>query len=203
MLTLYDNLSSGNGYKVRLLLKLLSIPFKHEIRDVYLGETRKADFLAINPVGRVPTVVFEDGRVLTESNAIMHYFASGTPYLPVDPYPQAQCLQWMFFEQYSHEPNIAVARFWLHFEDGRTRYAEQLPEKWTKGHEALLVMENHLADRAYFVASTYSIADIALYAYTHVADEGGFDLTQYPNIRAWLDRVSAQAGHIPITKADF
>ena len=203
MLTLYDNLLSGNGYKVRLLLSQLQVPFLYAERDVFAGETRRSDFLAINPNGRIPAVVFDDGRVLCESGAILYYFAQATAYLPQDDFARAETLQWMFFEQYSHEPYIAVARFWLHLDDGRERFGDQLAEKWEKGHAALQVMEGHLGQNDFFAGGAYSIADIALYAYSHVAGEGDFDLSPYPNLRAWLARIANQPGHIPITKDDF
>ena len=203
MLKLYGNLDSGNDYKVRLILSQLSIPFDYEHKDTYNGETRTPEFLAINPNGRIPALVMDDGQVLVESGAILYYFAQGTPMWPTDKFQQAQVLQWMFFEQYSHEPYVAVARSMLHQENGPERFKDQLPEKWEKGKAALNLMEQHLANRSFMVAEQYSIADIALYAYTHVAEEGEFDLSVYPNIRAWLDRVADQPGHILITQSEF
>jgi glutathione S-transferase len=202
MLTLYDFLESGNGYKVRLLLTQLGVPFRLVEKNILKGETRTPEFLAINPDGRIPAVVFDDGRRLAQSNAIMFYFAEGTKFLPADKFERAQALEWMFFEQYSHEPHIAVARFWLHV-GKKEEYASQLPEKWRRGYQALDVMERHLEKHEYLVGGRYSIADIALYAYTHVAEEGGFDLGRYPRIRRWLDRVADQPGHILITQSDF
>jgi len=203
MLTLYDFLPSGNGYKVRLLLSQLGIPFKLVEKDILKGETRTPEFLAINPDGRIPTVQFDDGRILAQSNAIMFYFAEGTRFLPADRFERAEALQWMFFEQYSHEPYIAVARFWIHELHKRLEWAERLKEKWQKGYQALDVMERRLRDHAFLAGKAYSIADIALYAYTHVAEEGAFDLGRYPAIRAWLDRVADQPGHVLITQGDF
>jgi glutathione S-transferase len=203
MLTLYDFLPSGNGYKVRLLLSQLGIPFKLVERDILKGETRTPEFLAINPDGRIPTVQFDDGRILAQSNAIMFYFAEGTRLLPADRFERAEALQWMFFEQYSHEPYIAVARFWIHELHKRLEWAERLKEKWQKGYQALDVLERRLKDHAFLAGKAYSIADIALYAYTHVAEEGDFDLGRYPAIRAWLDRVADQPGHVLITQSDF
>ncbi|HVR67960.1 MAG TPA: glutathione S-transferase family protein [Verrucomicrobiae bacterium] len=203
MLTLYDFLPSGNGYKVRLLLSQLGIPFKLVEKDILKGETRTPEFLAINPDGRIPTVQFDDGRILAQSNAIMFYFAEGTRFLPADRFERAEALQWMFFEQYSHEPYIAVARFWIHELHKRLEWAERLKEKWQKGYQALDVMERRLRDHAFLAGKAYSIADIALYAYTHVAEEGDFDLGRYPAIRAWLDRVADQPGHVLITQGDF
>ena len=199
MLRLYDHLESGNGYKVRLLLHQLGIPFERVELDIVRGETRTPEFLARNPNGRIPTLVLEDGSVLAESNAILFYLADGTRFLPADRLARAQVLQWMFFEQYSHEPNIATVRFWMHTALTDERRA-LLPAKRTLGHDALGVMETHLGARAFFVAERYSIADVALYAYTHVAHEGGFDLAPYPAVRAWLDRVRAEPGHVPITQ---
>ena len=201
MLTLYGNLISGNDYKVRLLLTQLGIDYAYEERDLFAGETRTPEFLALNPNGRIPTVRLADGRILAESNAIMFYFAEGGTFLPADRYDRAQALQWMFFEQYSHEPFIAVARFWLHLDNGAEDYADALPEKWQKGHQALAVMEQHLSSRDFFAGGQYSIADIALYAYSHVAEEGKFDLTPYRAIRRWLDRVADQPKHILIDQA--
>jgi glutathione S-transferase len=203
MLTLYDYLPSGNGYKVRLLLSQLGIPFRLIEKDILKGETRTPEFLAINPDGRIPAIVFEDGRRLAQSDAILFYFAEGTPLLPADRFARAEALQWMFFEQYSHEPQIAMARFWVHSLGKRKDWVDRLQEKWQKGYQALDAMERHLDDRKFFVGERYSIADIALYAYTHVAEEGAFDLGRYPHIRAWLDRVADEPGHVLITQSEF
>jgi len=200
MLRLYDFLESGNGYKVRLLLAQLGIPFERIEMDIRSGATRTPEFLKKNPNGRIPTIELEDGTFLFESNAIMYYFADGTPFFPADRLQRAQVMQWMFFEQYSHEPYIAVARAWLHVFGLDEERKRQLPQKQKLGYDALGVMEGHLATRTFFVGERYSIADIALYAYTHVADEGGFDLSRYPAVQAWLARVKAQPGHIPITQ---
>lgn len=203
MLTLYDFLPSGNGYKVRLLLSQLGTPFKLVEKNILKGETRTPEFLAINPDGRIPTVQFDDGRTLAQSNAIIFYFAEGTAFLPADRFERAQALQWMFFEQYSHEPYIAVARFWIHELHKREEWADRLKERWQKGYQALDIMERHLRDRRFFVGDAYSIADISLYAYTHVAEQGDFDLNRYPSIRGWLDRVADQPGHVLITQSVF
>jgi glutathione S-transferase len=199
MLRLYDYLMSGNGYKVRLLLTQLSVPFERIELDIVKGESRTPEFLAKNPNGRIPVLELDDGTCLAESNAIIFYLAEGTPFLPTDRVLRAQVLQWLFFEQYSHEPNIATVRFWLHTELTDERRA-LLPSKRAQGHAALHVMERHLAGRSFFVGEHYTIADIALYAYTHVADEGGFDLTPYAAVSAWLARVRSQPRHIPITQ---
>ncbi len=200
MLRLYDYLDSGNGYKVRLLLNYLGEPFELIEKDINAGETRTTEFLARNPNGRIPVLETEDGAYLPESNAILFYLAEGSAYLPGDRLARARVLQWMFFEQYSHEPNIATSRFWLkHLEIDDDRRA-QLEQKRPAGYAALGVMEGHLEGREWFVGDGPTIADIALYAYTHVADEGGFDLAGYPAIRAWLDRVAVQPGHVAITQ---
>ena len=197
MLKLYDYLESGNGYKVRLLLHQLGRPFERIELDILDAQTRTPEFLARNPNGRIPLLELEDGRCLAESNAIQFYLAEGTPMLPRDPVERAQALQWMFFEQYSHEPYIAVVRFW-HHAGVVDEHAHELADRMSRGHAALHVMESHLTENPYFAADAYTIADIALYAYTHVAHEGGFDLSGYPRVRAWLDRVAAEPRHIPI-----
>ena len=200
MLRLHDYLSSGNGYKVRLLLTLLGIPFERIEYDIVQGATRTADFLAINANGKVPVLELEDGSFLSESNAILYYLAEDTPFLPRHRLERAQVMQWMCFEQYSHEPNIATARHWtLHLEMDEFQRA-MLPQKRDQGRAALQVMERHLDGRDFFVGAAYTIADIALYAYTHVAHEGGFDLAEHPAVRRWLERVRTQPGHIPITQ---
>jgi glutathione S-transferase len=203
-LRLHDYLPSGNGYKVRLLLTQLGVPFGRIEYNITRGETRTPGFLKnVNANGRVPVLETEEGLFLPESNAILFYLAQGTTFLPDDRLGRARILQWMFFEQYSHEPNIAVARAWLHVFD--TEMTEErrttLEAKQRLGYDALAVMEKHLKSNDYFVDGRYSIADIALYAYTHVADEGGFDLDGYPAILAWLERVSSQPGYIPITQS--
>ncbi len=197
---LYDFLESGNGYKVRLLLSQLGVEVERIELDILNGETRTPDFLAKNPNGRIPLLEFEDGRMLAESSAIQFYLAAGTPFLPDDEFERALVLQWMFFEQYSHEPYIAVPRFWAHA-GTMEAHREALPEKYERGNAALRVMEEHRSERAFFVGERYSIADIALYAYTHVAEEGGFELAPYPAVLAWCQRVAGQPRHIPITQA--
>jgi glutathione S-transferase len=199
LLRLYDFHDSGNGYKVRLLLGQLGIPYEYVEVDILKGRSRAPEFLDKNLNGRIPVLELEDGRCLAESNAILFYLAEGTPFLPAERWAKAQVLQWMCFEQYSHEPNIATSRFWLRHTEfdshRRRRYAEKIKD----GTAALQVMESHLARHTFFVAERYTIADIALYAYTHVADEGGFDLSPFAAIRRWLERVRAQPGHKPIT----
>ncbi len=196
---LHDNLVSGNGYKVRLLLRLTGRAFDWQHYDTYAGETRTPAFLALNPNGKIPVLELGDGRVLAESDAILWYLATGTRFLPDDPWLQAQVLQWMFFEQYSHEPYVAVARSWLtHLPADDPRRAE-LPARQEKGREALALMERHLAAQPFFVADAYTVADIALFAYTHVAEEGGIELAPFPAIRDWVRRIEAEPGHVPIT----
>jgi glutathione S-transferase len=202
VIRLHDNLSSGNGYKVRLLLAQLSIPFERVEYDIDAGETRAPEFLqTVNPNGRVPVLQLEDGTMLPESDAILFYLAENTPFLPEGRLERAQVLRWMFFEQYSHEPNIATPRFWVtHHVEMTEERRLSLETKRKLGHAALNVMEDHLAANDYFVADRYTVADVSLYAYTHVAGEGGFDLERFSAVRAWLDRVAAQPGHLPITR---
>jgi glutathione S-transferase len=200
MLRFYDFHESGNGYKVRLLLSHLDIPHERIEMDILKGETRTDEYLALNPNGRIPLLVFEDGRTLAESNAILFFLAQNSAYWPEDSFLRAQALQWMFFEQYSHEPYIAVVRFWT-FAGELGAHEAELPERRKRGEDALDVMEKHLSQSAFFVGDQYSIADIALYAYTHVAHEGGFDLSGRPNLNAWLARVADQPGNIAIDDA--
>jgi glutathione S-transferase len=199
MLRLYDDPISGNGYKVRLVLTQLGLPFEYVAVDSMKSETRTPAFLAKNPNGRIPTLKLEDGTYLAESGAIVWYLAEGTKLAPADRRARGQTLQWMFFEQYSHEPYVAVARFWKHLPKMSAEQQRQLPDRIKRGYAALDVMEKHLATRSFFVSERYGLADIALYAYSHVAHEGGFDLAPYPAIRAWLARVAAQPDHIAIT----
>jgi glutathione S-transferase len=195
---LYNSQSSGNCYKVRLVLAHLGLDYERREVDV-VDRSNRAELLGdLNPALRVPTLVLDDGRPLAESGAILCYFADGTPYLPDDPYERAQVLQWLFFEQYSHEPHIAVVRFLVAY-SGNPPAEDELEGKRRAGYAALDAMERHLASRAFHVGDRFTIADISLYAYTHVAHEGGFDLSGYPAIRAWLDRVAGQPGHVPMT----
>lgn len=200
MITLYDNVDSGNGYKARLLLHLLDIPYRRVELDIDRSESRTPEFLAKNPNGRIPTLELDDGTYLPESNAILFYLADGTPYLPQGRLARAQALQWMFFEQYSHEPYVATPRYIIrHLGRDHPRIRE-LPERLEHGRQALGVMEHHVTTRRFFVDERITIADIALYAYTHVAHEGDHDLRPYPAVRAWLDRVARQPGHIPLAR---
>jgi glutathione S-transferase len=195
---LYDSPVSGNCYKVRLLLAHLAVPYERHTVDVVDRSNRSELLGALNPVHRVPTLVLDDGRPLAESDAILWYFGEGTRFVPDDRYEQAQVLQWMFFEQYEHEPAIAVLRFGLAY-SGRPELFEPRREERTKaGYRALGAMEGHLAGRRWFVGESMTIADIALYAYTHVAHEGGFELDRFGAITAWLARVAEQPGHVAI-----
>jgi glutathione S-transferase len=195
---LYDSPVSGNCYKVRLLLAHLGIPYERRGMDVADRSDRSDVLGGLNPALRVPTLVLDDGRPLAESGAILWYFGDGTPFVPDDRYERAQVLQWMFFEQYDHEPAIAVARFWLAYSGRPDEFADRLEERTAAGYRALAAMEGHLQGREFLVGESLSLADIALYAYTHVAGEGGFDLGAYPAVRAWVDRVAAVPGHVPI-----
>lgn len=197
-MVLYNSPVSGNCYKVRLLLAQLGVPYETRELSVVDRSDRAGVLGELNPALRIPTVVLDDGRPLAESNAILWFFGDGTPLVPEDRYERAQALQWMFFEQYSHEPYIAVARFLRSYSGRAEEHAELIESKLPGGHAALQAMEQHLADRAFLVSERYTVADIALYAYTHVAPEGGFDLDPYPALRGWLARVASQPGHVPI-----
>jgi glutathione S-transferase len=198
--TLYSMQSSGNCYKPRLLLHQLGLPFRLVETDPSRGDTRTPDYLALNPNGKVPLLVLPDGRRLAESNAMLLYFAEGTALLPADRYQRALVHQWLFFEQYDHEPVIAVARSWMKIYPDRIGKAtpEQRADWSKRGNRVLSVMEKALQESRWFGGDAYSVADIALYAYTHVAEDGGFDLSAYPAIGAWLQRVAAEPGHIAI-----
>ena len=200
MLVLHQMQMSGNCYKVRLTARQLNIPLQLREYPLHGGETRTPEFLKRNPNGRVPLLEFDDGRMLAESDAIISYLAHGSQLLPEDRWDRAQMLQWMFFEQYSHEPYVAVARFWLHYapKEQLEERRHLVPEWHAKGNAALGVMEQHLAHHPYFVGDRYGLADIALYGYTHVAQEGGFLLDNYPHVTSWLSRVAAQPGYIPM-----
>ena len=195
---LFNSAVSGNCYKVRLLAAQLRIPL--ELRELsVVDRSNRAEVLAdLNPALRVPTLVLDDSRPLAESNAILWYLGEGTDYVPGNRYERAQVLQWQFFEQYQHEPSVAVARFLLAYSGEPERHAERIESATKQGYVALDAMEGQLADRTFLVGERYTLADISLYAYTHVAYEGGFDLSGYPAIRAWLERVAAQSGHITI-----
>jgi glutathione S-transferase len=195
---LYDSPVSGNCYKVRLLLAHLGIPYERQTVDVIDRSNRRELLGHLNPGLTVPTLVLDDGRPLGESAAILWYFGEGTRFVPEDRYERAQVLQWMFFEQYQLEPTIAVVRFWLAYSGRPEEFEPQREEKTKGGARALSRLEDHLDGRDYLVGDSLTLADIALYGYTHVAEEGGFALEPYPAIRAWLRRVASEPGHVPI-----
>jgi glutathione S-transferase len=196
---LYNSAVSGNCYKVRLLAAHLGIPV--ELRELsVVDRSNRAEVLGdLNPARRVPTLVLDDGRPLGESNAILWYLGDGTEYVPGDRYERAQVLQWQFFEQYEHEPTLAVVRFLVAYSGEAEKHAVRIEELRVKGYGVLDTLERHLDGRSFLVGDRYTVADISLFAYTHVAPEGGFDLGRYPAIRAWVERVTAQPGHIAIT----
>lgn len=197
MLTLYSMSSSGNAYKVRLLASHLGLGLHLVDVDIFKGENRTPEFLMKNPQGQIPVLELPGGRILTESNAILVHLAEGTRLLPTDAFERAQALQWMFFEQHSHEPAIAAARFWLALiKGGRDLKRDQIDDWMERGYAALTAMERHLGRETYFAGGRFTVADIALYAHTHVAQEGDFDLATFPATRDWLTRVSAEPGHI-------
>ena len=190
--------ASGNCYKIKLLLEQLRMPYQWEEIDIFNAGTQTPQFLAMNPSAQVPVLEISPGEFLPESNAILFYLAEGTPFWPAERLARAHVLQWMFFEQYSHEPYIAVARRIQKFMAADHPRRAELPRLLERGQSALAVMEQHLATRRFFVNDTYSIADIALFAYTHVAHEGGFDVARFPHISAWLKRVEAQPGFVSL-----
>ena len=199
---LYDYLPSGNGYKVRLTAKHLKLAYRLVEMDIKRGATRTPEYLAKNANGRIPLLETEEGKFLAESHAIIAYLAEGSALIPADSWQRGQMWQWLCFEQYNLEPNIGTARFWLNsLHKTPQELGDKLTEKIAKGHEALAVLERGLIGRPFLLGTTYSLADIALYAYTHVAPQGGFALEAYPNIRAWIDRISLQPGWAPITCA--
>jgi glutathione S-transferase len=196
---LYDSPVSGNCHKVRLLFSHLGIAYERRTVDVVDRSNRPELLGGLNPALRVPTLVLDDGRSLGESGAILWYFGEGTRFVPTDPYERAQVLQWMFFEQYDLEPAIAVVRFWLVYSGRPEAFADRVEERQKAGYRVLDALERHLADgREWFVGDGMTLADIALYGYTHVADEGGLDLGRYPAVQRWLERVAAEPGHVPI-----
>jgi glutathione S-transferase len=198
MLTLYHSQPTGNSYKVRLLLSILQIPYTAVEIDIFNGDNQTAAYRRINPLGKAPALKLEDETILTESNAILCYLASGTEYFPSDALLRARVLQWMFFEQRSHVPYIGVARFYLHLLKKSPPHDDDLATWHSLGNLALEIMDRHLADTRWFVAAAFTIADIALYAYTHVAPEGGFDLSKYRGIQQWLERIESRPGYVPL-----
>ena len=196
MYKVYGDYRSGNCYKVKLMLTLLGKPYQWVPVDILKGETQSDAFLAKNPNGKIPVLELEDGTCLWESNAILNFLADGSSFLPSEPRLRTQVLQWQFFEQYSHEPYVAVARFIQLYQGLPAERAEEYKVCQVRGHKAFKVMERQLQQTPYLVGNDYSIADIALYAYTHVAHEGGFDLSAYPAINAWLARIANHPGHV-------
>jgi glutathione S-transferase len=196
---LYNSQVSGNCYKVRLLFAHLGLDYEREELSVTDRSNRPEVLGGLNPALRVPTLVLDDGRSLGESGAIIWHFGEGTRFVPDDPFERAQVLQWMFFEQYDHEPAIAVVRFWLRYSDRpREDFADRLDERVAAGHRALDTLQRHLDGRAWLVGDGMTLADIALYGYTHVAAEAGFEMERYPAIGAWLERVASEPGHVTI-----
>ncbi len=198
MLTVYGDRESGNCCKVFLLLSLLGMEHRWCHIDVVAGDARRPEFLALNPNGKVPLLEIEPGVHLAESNAILGYLSDGTDYLPADRLSRALVLQWLFFEQYSHEPYIATSRYYLYFLKDPVTWAAELERRRAPGLKALAVMEQHLTHRPWFVSDRFTIADIALFAYTHVAEEGGFSLSPFPAINRWIERVRDQRGFVAI-----
>jgi glutathione S-transferase len=197
MYTLYSMKRSGNSYKVRLTLARLNVPYRLIEVDILKGESRTPDFLAKNPSGQIPLLEVAPGRHLAESNAILWYIAGGTPLAPDDRIERAEALQWMFFEQHSLEPNLGAAYFWLNLIKGGRDLQRHALEDWMEqGYTALSVMDKHLRDHAYFAAGHFTIADIAVYAYTHLAHECEYDLGAFPAVRSWLARIEAEPGHV-------
>ncbi len=199
-LRLYDFLPSGNGYKIRLLLKQLGMPFERKEINIIKGESRTPEFLSKNPNGKVPVLEVAPGRYLAESNAILLYLSEGTEFLPYERFLRSQVIQWLFFEQSSHEPFIATSRFWISILGKAQEYKQEIDQKREPGYAALEIMEKHLTHHNFFVAERYTIADIALFAYTHVADEGGFDLTKFSAIQAWIEKIKKQPRYMTITE---
>lgn len=197
MIRLYGMTGSGNCYKPALLMHQLGAAFEWVEVDILSGASRKPEFLALNPNGKVPLLEV-DGRHLAESNAMLCYLAEGTPLLPEDRWARAKVLEWLFFEQYSHEPYIATVRFWVYYQNRGEALRDKIAEAMQKGYAALAVMEEQLERTPFLSGEHYTIADIALYAYTHVAEQGGYTLERYPGVREWLARVAAQPRHVPM-----
>ena len=197
MHTLYGNATSGNCWKPAMMLHACGLPFRWIEVDILKGESRTPEFLERNPNGRVPLLVFPDGRMLAESNAMLLHLGEGSTWIPTDPYLRAKMYEWLFFEQYSHEPYVATVRFWVHSGKAQEK-AQEIVERTARGHAALGVMEKALSASPFLVGKQPTLADVALYAYTHVAPEGGFSLEGYPAIRAWLGRVPEVPGFVPM-----
>lgn len=198
MMTLYDNHDSGNGYKARLMMALLGIEYTYVEIDSINGETREGALLAKNLNGKIPVLQLDGDTYLPESNAILHYLADGTSFVPTDKLDHARTLQWMFFEQYTHEPSVAVARFIVRHLDPDHERQTTLPAIRRSGHAALAVMEDHLKDNGWFAANQPTIADVSLFAYTHMAEDGGISLGNYPAINNWIRRVQQLTGFVAL-----
>jgi len=196
MIQLYGFTGSGNCYKPALLMTQLSLPYQWVEVNIMNGESRTPEFLAKNPNGKIPLLEPEPGYYLAESNAMLCYLAEGSRFFPAERWARAKVLEWLFFEQYSHEPFIATVRFWVHYQKRGAELAAKIAEMMPRGYAALAVMERQLAQTPFLAGSEYTIADIALYAYTHVAHQGGYDLTPYPALRAWMQRVTEQQGYV-------
>ena len=200
MLTLHDDPISGNSYKIRLLLAFFGTAYEYKAYDIIQGETRTSEFLnAVNPAGRIPVLELDDGRKLPESNAVLTYLGEGTPWVPVDPFTKAQMMSWLFWEQYSHEPNIATLRFWNHLPELTDEQKAQIDGKRSNGEDALTLMNMQLSYTDWLVGDGPTLADIALYAYTHVAEEGDYKLSAYPAVQDWIKRFAALPGYVSIT----
>jgi glutathione S-transferase len=198
MHTLYGNATSGNCWKPAMMLHARALPFRWIEIDILKGESRTPDFLKLNPNGRVPLLVLPDGRTLAESNAMLVHLGEGSAWIPADPFLRAKMYEWLFFEQYSHEPYVATVRFWVKYAGKAQEKAQEIVERSARGHAALGVMEKALSTTPFLVGAQPTLADVALYAYTHVAPDGGFSLEAYPAIRAWLRRVSEVPGFVPM-----
>ncbi|GAC1623745.1 MAG: glutathione S-transferase family protein [Nevskia sp.] len=198
MIRLYGYTGSGNCYKPALLMTQLGIPFAWTEVDILAGQSRTPEFLAKNANGRIPLLEPEPGRYLAESNAMLCYLAEGSALLPAERWTRAKVFEWLFFEQYSHEPYIATVRFWVHLQKKAGELQAKIAETRPRGYAALGVMERQLAATPFLAGAGYTVADIALYAYTHVAHEGGYELATYPALRAWLARVAATPGYVPM-----
>ena len=195
---LYDSRFSGNAYKVRLLLNNLGIPFERHTLALPEGRHKTPEFLAKNPLGRIPVLELDDGRTIFESNAILTYLADGTDMLPSERYQKAEVMQWLFFEQFDFVRNVALPRFWIGISKQREKIADKLPEMHEAGNKALGIMDRHLERVPFFAAGRYTIADISLFGYAHAAHEGEYDMSRYPNVLAWLERVKTQPGYVPL-----
>ena len=200
MIKLYDSRMSGNAYKVRLLLSNLGTPYERHTLALPEGKHKTPEFLAKNPLGRIPILELEDGRTIFESNAILTYLAEGSELLPSDRYQRAQVMEWMFFEQFDLVRNLSIPRFWIGLMKQREKIAEKLPEMHQAGKKALGVMDRHLDAKPFFVGDRYTIADIALFGYTHAAADAEYDMSSYPNVSAWVARVQQQRGYVPLVQ---